>query len=93
MKGPMLAMSLTVLAALKQKHVEGLVRLYVHQYVVCNQCKALDTRIIVKAKGKGGDYLRCACCSAERQLAPITDGFRAVRRGERRVQRAAAPGA
>lgn len=87
------AESLTVLAALKQKHVEGLVRLYVHQYVVCNQCKALDTRIIVKAKGKGGDYLRCACCSAERQLAPITDGFRAVRRGERRVQRAAAPGA
>lgn len=81
---------LTVLAALQQKHVEALVRKYVHEYVACGECKALDTRI-AKAGAKGGDYLRCACCSAERQLAPITDGFRAVRRGERRLQRAAAP--
>lgn len=81
------AEGLTVLAALQQKHVEAIVRKYVHEYVVCEQCKALDTRIVKAVKG--GDHLRCECCSAERQLASITDGFRAVRRGERRVQRAA----
>lgn len=78
--------TLTVLAALQAKGAEQILRKYVHEYVACEQCKALETAVI-ETKGRGGDVLRCGCCGAERLLAPIKSGFRAVRRGERRANR------
>lgn len=76
---------LTIVGSLRSKHVEQLLRKYVHEYVACSQCKALDT-VLFKTKGRE-QRLVCTCCNAERLLQPIKNGFRAVRRGERRAAR------
>lgn len=79
------AETLTVLAALQTKQAEQLIKRYVQEYVLCGQCRALET-VMVKGKGRA-EILRCSCCSAERLLPPIKSGFIAVRRGERRANR------
>ena len=76
---------LTIIGNLQSKHMEQLLRKYVHEFVACSQCRSLETSIR-KAKGRE-QQLVCACCSAERLLPPIKSGFQAVRRGERRAAR------
>lgn len=79
------AESLTLLAALQTKQAEQLIKKYVQEYVLCGQCRALETTMV---RGKGrAEILRCSCCNAERLLPPIKTGFIAVRRGERRANR------
>ena len=79
------AETLTLLAALQAKQAEQLLKKYVREYVMCGQCRALET-VMVKGNGRT-DILRCSCCNAERLLPPIKGGFIAVRRGERRANR------
>jgi len=77
---------LTMLGRFTDKQVEQLLRKYIHEYVVCAQCKALETHL---HKTCGRELLiRCACCNAEESRAAIKSGFRAVSKGERRVARA-----
>lgn len=79
--------SLTLASTLQAKHVEQLLRKYVHEYVICGQCKSLDT-VLLKAEKARDSLLVCKCCNAERTLSTIKVGFQAVRRGERRACRA-----
>ena len=78
--------ALSVLASLQPKHVEQLLRKYVHAYVVCQQCKSLDTAL-ERPRGAHELTLCCHCCHATRLVAPVKSGFQAVRRGERRANR------
>jgi len=76
--------TLTLLARLDSKAAEQLVRRYVHEFVTCKECKSLDT---LMGKVRSETMLRCHCCAAERLLPPIKNGFRVVRRGDRRANR------
>ena len=78
------AETLTLLGKFTDKHVEQLLRKYIHEYVVCEQCKALET---VLCKVQREFLLWCSCCNAEVSRPAINKGFRAVRRGERRTAR------
>lgn len=78
------AETLTLLGRYTDKHVEQLLRKYIHEFVVCAQCKALETDL----HKCGREWIiRCVCCNAEETRAAIKSGFRALRKGERRVAR------
>lgn len=78
------AQALTLLGKFTDKQLEQLLRKYIHEYVVCAQCKALET---VLGKVRREFVLLCSCCNAETSRPAISRGFRAVRRGERRTAR------
>ena len=74
------------------KKMEQLVRRYVRDYVVCQACKSLTTKIVRSATSRL-HFLQCSACNCERTVAPIERGFLAVGRGERRRVRAGGVGA
>ena len=78
---------------LKGKHtptsVENLLRKYIGAYVMCSNCRSLDT-VLEKNTATRLMTMRCLACSATRTVATVRTGFRIVKRGQRRKERAAA---
>ncbi len=78
---------------LKGRHtsasVENLLRKYITAYVMCGNCKSLDT-VLEKNTVTRLMSLRCLACASTRTVAAVRSGFKIVKRGQRRKERAAA---
>lgn len=65
------------------KHIEGLLRKYITEYVTCQMCKSPNTTMKRDSQTRLFDQ-QCASCGAHRSVTTIKSGFHAVGRGERR---------
>eukprot|EP00922_Rhytidocystis_sp_ex-Travisia-forbesii_P064449 GHVS01095769.1.p2 GENE.GHVS01095769.1~~GHVS01095769.1.p2 ORF type:complete len:107 (-),score=10.19 GHVS01095769.1:258-578(-) len=65
------------------KHIEGLLRKYITEYVTCQMCKSPNTTMERDSRTRLFNQ-KCASCGANRSVTTIKSGFHAVGRGERR---------
>ena len=68
------------------KELEKVTRNYVMKYIICKDCRSIDTEI-VKEKETRMVFLKCKNCKSERVCGSIKSSFQAIGRGERRAAR------
>jgi translation initiation factor 2 subunit 2 len=78
---------------LKGRHspasVENLLRKYIGAYVMCSNCRSIDT-VLEKNTATRLMTMRCLACASTRTVAAVRTGFKIVKKGQRRKERAAA---
>ena len=67
------------------KHFIRMIKKYIQAYVQCDNCKGLGTTI---EKENRLNILKCSKCKAHRTVQGIQSQYRAVKRGERKKERA-----
>lgn len=70
------------------KHIEGLLRKYIAEYVQCTMCHTLDTKL-EKDSSTRLYSVTCKACGAGRTVQAISSGFAATMKGDRKKARAA----
>ena len=70
------------------KHIEKLYKKYLEYYVKCSNCKGYTTKLEKDASTRLY-MLECKACGASKSVAAIKAGFHAVKRGQRKKERAA----
>ena len=68
------------------KQIESLLRKYISEYVMCENCRSLETTLSRDAETRLF-FISCHACGASRSVSAIRGGFKAVRKGERRRAR------
>ncbi|KAL5741163.1 hypothetical protein ACOSP7_027895 [Xanthoceras sorbifolium] len=63
---------LVVKGSFAPKDVEGILRRYINEYVLCNSCRSPDT---ILTKENCLFFLRCEQCGSGQSVAPIKAGF------------------
>jgi translation initiation factor 2 subunit 2 len=71
---------------LTQKMIESLLRRYITEYIMCENCRSLDTELTRDPLTRLV-FVGCRSCGASRSVAAIRTGFHAVQRGDRRKAR------
>jgi translation initiation factor 2 subunit 2 len=71
---------------LTQKMIESLLRRYITEYIMCENCRSLDTSL-ERDPVTRLVFVKCKSCGASRSVAQIRSGFHAVQRGDRRKAR------
>jgi len=69
-----------------QKQIQDNFTKYIAQYVQCDACKKLDS-YIGKESITATEMLFCNDCGARRPVKPISNGFRATTKQDRRLER------
>lgn len=69
------------------KHIEKLYKKYLEHYVKCSNCKGYQTKLEKDAATRLY-MLECKACGASKSVAAIKAGFHAVKRGQRKKERA-----
>jgi translation initiation factor 2 subunit 2 len=70
----------------KPKYIESLLKKYISEYVTCNMCRGVDTKLSRDTTARM-NIMTCESCGATRAVATITKGFLAATRAERRAAR------
>ena len=68
------------------KHIEGLLRKYIAEYVQCSMCYTLDTKLEKESSTRLWS-VTCNACKANRTVQAISSGFAATMRGDRKKAR------
>lgn len=71
------------------KHIEGLLRKYITEYVTCQMCKSASTTMERDSRTRLFTQ-KCSACGANRSVTTIKSGFHAFARGERKKAKTAA---
>ena len=79
--------NLILVGKYQNKHITNLYKQYLTTYVRCLDCKKLSTQLIRDSSTRLQN-LACQDCGATRTCQNIKKGFHAVKRGERRKERA-----
>jgi len=69
------------------KHIERLYKKYLEHYVKCSNCKGYQTKLEKDASTRLY-MLECKACGASKSVTAIKAGFHAVKRGERKKEKA-----
>mmetsp|Transcript_11224 Transcript_11224/g.12869 ORF Transcript_11224/g.12869 Transcript_11224/m.12869 type:complete len:221 (-) Transcript_11224:233-895(-) len=68
------------------KYIESLLKKYIADYVTCNGCKGVHTKL-VRDNVSRMYFMNCSTCGAVRAVTSIRAGYHATGRGERRAAR------
>mmetsp|Transcript_16007 Transcript_16007/g.18084 ORF Transcript_16007/g.18084 Transcript_16007/m.18084 type:complete len:226 (-) Transcript_16007:1433-2110(-) len=68
------------------KYIESLLKKYIADYVTCNGCKGVHTKL-VRDNVSRMYFMNCSTCGAIRAVTSIRAGYHATGRGERRAAR------
>jgi translation initiation factor 2 subunit 2 len=68
------------------RHIEGIMKKYIEQYIQCVTCKSLDTTITRDSASKL-NFLCCNLCKSQRSVAAIKAGYQATKKGDRKAAR------
>jgi translation initiation factor 2 subunit 2 len=71
------------------KYIESLLRKYIVEYVTCQMCRSPNTELTRDA-GTRLNFCKCRDCGSSRSVAPISSGYHATSRADRRAARNAA---
>ena len=71
------------------KYIESLLRKYIVEYVTCQMCRSPNTELTRDA-GTRLNFCKCRDCGSQRSVAPISSGYHATSRADRRAARNAA---
>ena len=71
------------------KYIESLLRKYIVEYVTCQMCRSPNTEL-VRDSGSRLHFCNCRDCGSSRSGAPISSGYHATSRADRRAARNAA---
>ena len=68
------------------KYIESLLRKYIAEYVTCQMCRGVATEITRDSVSRMY-FMHCKDCGANRSVAPISKGYHATGKRERRAAR------
>ena len=71
------------------KYIESLLRKYIVEYVTCQMCRSPNTEL-TRDSGSRLHFCKCRDCGSSRSVAPISSGYHATSRADRRAARNAA---
>eukprot|EP00569_Conticribra_weissflogii_P004476 CAMPEP_0171329010 /NCGR_PEP_ID=MMETSP0878-20121228/967_1 /TAXON_ID=67004 /ORGANISM="Thalassiosira weissflogii, Strain CCMP1336" /LENGTH=245 /DNA_ID=CAMNT_0011828897 /DNA_START=76 /DNA_END=813 /DNA_ORIENTATION=- len=71
------------------KYIESLLRKYIVEYVTCQMCRSPNTEL-TRDSGSRLYFIQCRDCGSSRSVAPISSGYHATSRADRRAARNAA---
>ena len=71
------------------KYIESLLRKYIVEYVTCQMCRSPNTEL-TRDSGSRLHFCNCRDCGSSRSVAPISSGYHATSRADRRAARNAA---
>ncbi|KAL7471051.1 hypothetical protein ACHAXS_011327 [Conticribra weissflogii] len=71
------------------KYIESLLRKYIVEYVTCQMCRSPNTEL-TRDSGSRLHFIQCRDCGSSRSVAPISSGYHATSRADRRAARNAA---
>ena len=68
------------------KYIESLLRKYVVEYVTCEMCRSPNTEL-TRDPATRLNFCKCHDCGSSRSVAPISSGYHATSRADRRAAR------
>lgn len=68
------------------KYIESLLKKYINEYVTCQSCRGVDTRLSRDSLTRM-HFMHCESCGASRAVQAIQKGYHATSKGERRTVR------
>mmetsp|Transcript_10062 Transcript_10062/g.24632 ORF Transcript_10062/g.24632 Transcript_10062/m.24632 type:complete len:235 (+) Transcript_10062:105-809(+) len=71
------------------KYIESLLRKYIVSYVTCEMCRSPNTEL-TRDPATRLNFCKCHDCGSSRSVAPISSGYHATSRADRRAARNAA---
>lgn len=71
------------------KYIESLLRKYIVEYVTCQMCRSPNTDL-TRDSASRLHFCNCRDCGSSRSVAPISSGYHATSRADRRAARNAA---
>jgi translation initiation factor 2 subunit 2 len=71
------------------KYIESLLRKYIISYVTCEMCRSPNTEL-TRDPATRLNFCKCHDCGSSRSVAPISSGYHATSRADRRAARNAA---
>jgi len=66
------------------KHIENILKRYIHEYVKCHGCKTPHTQL---KRENRLVFMLCEKCGSSRTVVPIKSGFQATTRASRRAEK------
>ena len=71
----------------QQPQIQNILKKYLTLFVICENCRRMDTEL-VKDPSTRTYILKCNKCGASKTADKIRDGFKALKKGQRRREKA-----